>query len=72
MRSRPPVRLARARASLSLSGQRADSLAEEIAALERIGGVVVTLGTTILRSETAAVVFSALVVHELGGLGNSS
>ncbi len=45
---------------------------EEIAALERIGGVVVTLGTTILRSDTAAVVFSALVVHELGGLGNSS
>lgn len=45
---------------------------EEVAALERIGGVVVTLGTTILRSDTAAVVFSALVVHELGGLGNSS
>ena len=45
---------------------------EEVAALERIGATPVTLGATILRAETAAVVASALVVHELGGLGNAS
>ena len=45
--------------------------AEEIAALETIGAVPVTLGATILRAETAAVVATALVIHELGGLGNA-
>ena len=45
--------------------------AEEVAALEAIGAVPVTLGATILRAETAAVVATALAIHELGGLGNS-
>lgn len=45
--------------------------ADEVAALERAGGVTVTLGATILRAETAAVVGAALVIHELGGLGNA-
>jgi 16S rRNA (uracil1498-N3)-methyltransferase len=44
---------------------------EEVAALERAGGVAVTLGSNILRAERAAVVGAALVVHELGGLGNA-
>lgn len=44
---------------------------EEVAAFERIGADVVTLGTTVLRVETAAVVVAALVIHELGGLGNA-
>ena len=44
---------------------------EEVTLLEGIGAVVVTLGTTILRVETAAVVATALVLHELGGLGNA-
>lgn len=44
---------------------------EEVLALERAGAVVVTLGASILRAETAAVVSAALVLHELGGLGNS-
>jgi 16S rRNA (uracil1498-N3)-methyltransferase len=45
--------------------------AEEISALEGVGGVVVSMGHTVLRVETAAVVASALAVHELGGLGNA-
>jgi 16S rRNA (uracil1498-N3)-methyltransferase len=45
--------------------------AEEVRALAAIGAVEVTLGDTILRAETAAVVAAALVVHELGGLGDS-
>lgn len=44
---------------------------EEIAVLDRVGAVTVTLGSTILRAETAAVVAAALVIHELGGLGNT-
>ena len=44
---------------------------DEVALLEQSGGVVVTLGATILRVETAGVVATALVVYELGGLGNS-
>jgi len=44
---------------------------DEVAALERIGARIVTIGRTILRAETAAVIATALVVHELGGLGNS-
>jgi len=45
--------------------------AEEVAALCDVGAVQVTLGPTILRTETAGVVASALLIHELGGLGNS-
>jgi len=45
---------------------------EEVAALEAIGAVPCSLGATILRAETAGVVATALVVHELGGLGNAS
>jgi 16S rRNA (uracil1498-N3)-methyltransferase len=44
--------------------------AEEVAELETAGAIPVSLGTTILRTETAGVVGAALVVHELGGLGN--
>lgn len=44
----------------------------EVAALVRVGGVVVTMGETILRVETAAVVAGALVAHELGALGNTT
>jgi len=45
--------------------------AEEVASLEAIGALTCTLGTTILRAETAGVVATALVVHELGGLGHA-
>jgi 16S rRNA (uracil1498-N3)-methyltransferase len=41
----------------------------EIAALEAAGGVAVTLGTTVLRTETAAIVALALTAYELGALG---
>lgn len=44
--------------------------AGEVSALEAAGALTVTLGVTILRAETAGVVATALVVHELGGLGN--
>lgn len=44
--------------------------AEEIAELDELGAKRVTLGATILRTETAGVVATALAVHELGGLGN--
>lgn len=42
---------------------------EEVAALEDIGARTVSLGTTILRTETAALVALVLTLHELGGLG---
>lgn len=45
--------------------------AEEVAALEALGALACTLGHTILRAETAAVVGAALAVHELGGLGGA-
>jgi 16S rRNA (uracil1498-N3)-methyltransferase len=41
----------------------------EVAALEAAGGVVVTLGDTVLRTETAAIVVVALLEYELGALG---
>jgi 16S rRNA (uracil1498-N3)-methyltransferase len=41
----------------------------EVATLEAAGGVAVTLGETVLRTETAAVVAVALVAYELGALG---
>lgn len=44
---------------------------EEVAAFERAGAATVTLGATVLRVETAAVVAAALVMHELGGLGSA-
>lgn len=43
----------------------------EVEALEAIGARVVTLGETILRTETAGVIASALAIYELGGLGNA-
>jgi len=43
--------------------------AEEVAVLVDAGAVPVSLGPTVLRTETAGVVASALVIHELGGLG---
>jgi 16S rRNA (uracil1498-N3)-methyltransferase len=41
----------------------------EVAALQAAGGVVVTLGDTVLRTETASVVAVALAIYGLGGLG---
>lgn len=43
--------------------------AHEVASLQAAGAVVVSLGETILRTETAGVVACALVLYELGGLG---
>lgn len=45
--------------------------AEEVAWLASLGGVTVSLGDTILRTETAGVVGAALVAYELGGLGGA-
>ncbi|MBE0417685.1 MAG: 16S rRNA (uracil(1498)-N(3))-methyltransferase [Coriobacteriia bacterium] len=42
---------------------------EEVYALEASGARAVTLGDTVLRSETAGIVATALCVYELGGLG---
>ncbi len=42
----------------------------EVEALRAIGAHVITLGDTILRTETAGVIASALAIYELGGLGN--
>ena len=42
----------------------------EIERLQAIGAKVITLGDTILRTETAGIVASALLSYELGGLGN--
>jgi 16S rRNA (uracil1498-N3)-methyltransferase len=42
---------------------------DEVAALEAAGGAIVTLGDTVLRTETASVVAVALATYELGGLG---
>ncbi len=41
----------------------------EVDALAAFGAVPVTLGRTVLRAETAAIVAAALVAYELGGLG---
>jgi 16S rRNA (uracil1498-N3)-methyltransferase len=43
--------------------------AEEAALLKNAGAHTITLGETILRTETAAVVACALVLYHLGGLG---
>jgi 16S rRNA (uracil1498-N3)-methyltransferase len=45
--------------------------AREVDTLRSAGATIITLGDTILRTETAAVVASALVLYELGGLGNA-
>lgn len=45
--------------------------AREVEMMEDIGAKVVSLGEIILRSETAAIVATALVIYELGGLGSS-
>jgi len=42
---------------------------EEVHALETAGARAVTLGDTVLRSETAGIVAAAICVYELGGLG---
>jgi 16S rRNA (uracil1498-N3)-methyltransferase len=42
---------------------------EEVAVLEDAGAVRVTLGPTVLRTETAGVVAVALALHARGGLG---
>jgi 16S rRNA (uracil1498-N3)-methyltransferase len=43
--------------------------AQEIDALSAMGAGVVTLGSTVLRTETAAIVALALTAYELGALG---
>jgi len=43
--------------------------AEEVATLVAAGARVVSLGPTVLRTETAGVVAAALVLYERGGLG---
>ncbi len=43
---------------------------EEVAAMRTAGACVVSLGSTILRTETAATVATALVLSELGMLGS--
>ncbi len=43
--------------------------AEEVYALEAVGARAVTLGRTVLRSETAGIVAVALCLYELGALG---
>lgn len=43
--------------------------AAEVDALSRAGAELVTLGPTILRTETAGIVASALAIHARGGLG---
>lgn len=45
--------------------------AGEVESLEAAGGVIVSLGSRVLRSETAAVVAVALATYELGGLGGA-
>lgn len=45
--------------------------AEEVRALQDLGARVATLGPTVLRTETAAVVALALAIHTLGGLGSA-
>lgn len=46
--------------------------AEEVATLVAAGARVVSLGPTVLRTETAGVVAAALVLYERGGLGKDS
>ena len=43
--------------------------AAEVSLLESAGAVAVTLGPTVLRTETAGVVATALAIHARGGLG---
>ena len=43
--------------------------AEEVDFLRACGGVPVTLGPRILRTETAGIVAPALVLYEMGGMG---
>lgn len=43
--------------------------AGEVALLEEAGAVAVSLGATVLRTETAGVVAAALAIHARGGLG---
>jgi 16S rRNA (uracil1498-N3)-methyltransferase len=45
--------------------------AEEVDALVAYGGMPVSLGDTILRTETAGTVASAIALYELGGLGGA-
>ncbi|MDR0347202.1 MAG: RsmE family RNA methyltransferase, partial [Coriobacteriales bacterium] len=41
----------------------------EAACIRAAGGHTITMGSTILRTETAAVVACALILYHLGGLG---
>lgn len=45
--------------------------AEEVDTLVAYGAVPVTLGETVLRTETAGTVAAALAIHALGGLGGA-
>lgn len=61
--SEPDVRLA------LVVGPEGGLTEEEVAELEALDAVAVTLGTNILRTETASLVALALVIHAFGGLG---
>jgi len=45
---------------------------DEVAQCREIGAVTATLGSTILRTETAGIVGLALAVHRMGGLGGEN
>jgi len=65
LRGRPEVRVA------LVVGPEGGLSAEEVDALVAGGAVVATLGPTVMRSETAAVVSLALAIASLGGMGGS-
>ncbi len=46
--------------------------ADEVAQCREVGAVTATLGSTILRTETAGIVGLALAVHRMGGLGGDN
>ncbi len=60
------------RSVLVVIGPEAGLAASEAEALRSAGATVVSLGGTVLRAETAAIVACALAIHALGGLGGDA